>query len=200
MNCAVCLLIVKFWPKMFFMKKGYHHCFLDLDHTHFHCVYCFSFRLPHLFRQLSHIQKHVIVSGLKCLFLSLSLSLCFDLCKVKLLVGCHLKIPSKLQFTSFFFSTIKFILKLDTPTSNIVLKYCVNSERCKIVTTQRDFQLFRMLQVHRRSCDKSQPICLKLLSVGNGYSTLLEEKVLYRTLKGSINATYLEPLKGSINS
>jgi len=27
--------------------------------------------------------------------------------------------------------------------------------------------------------------------------TLLEEKVLYRTLKGSISATYLEPLKGS---
>jgi len=31
-------------------------------------------------------------------------------------------------------------------------------------------------------------------------STLLEEKVLYRTLKGSISATYLEPLKGSIHS
>jgi len=30
--------------------------------------------------------------------------------------------------------------------------------------------------------------------------TLLEEKVLYRTLKGSISATYLEPLKGSIHS
>jgi len=30
--------------------------------------------------------------------------------------------------------------------------------------------------------------------------TLLEEKVLYRTFKGSISATYLEPLKGSINS
>jgi len=29
---------------------------------------------------------------------------------------------------------------------------------------------------------------------------LLEEKVLYRTLKGSISATYLEPLKGSIHS
>jgi len=28
-------------------------------------------------------------------------------------------------------------------------------------------------------------------------NTLLEEKVLYRTLKGSINTTYLEPLKGS---
>jgi len=28
-------------------------------------------------------------------------------------------------------------------------------------------------------------------------ATLLEEKVLYRTLKGSISATYLEPLKGS---
>jgi len=28
-------------------------------------------------------------------------------------------------------------------------------------------------------------------------SALLEEKVLYRTLKGSISATYLEPLKGS---
>jgi len=26
--------------------------------------------------------------------------------------------------------------------------------------------------------------------------SLLEEKVLYRTLKGSISATYLEPLKG----
>jgi len=31
-------------------------------------------------------------------------------------------------------------------------------------------------------------------------STLLEEKVLYRTLKGSISATYLEPLKCSIHS
>jgi len=31
-------------------------------------------------------------------------------------------------------------------------------------------------------------------------STLLEEKVLYRTLKGSISATYLEPLKGSMHS
>jgi len=30
--------------------------------------------------------------------------------------------------------------------------------------------------------------------------TLLEEKFLYRTLKGSISATYLEPLKGSIHS
>jgi len=30
--------------------------------------------------------------------------------------------------------------------------------------------------------------------------TLLEEKVLYRTLKGSISAKYLEPLKGSIHS
>jgi len=29
---------------------------------------------------------------------------------------------------------------------------------------------------------------------------LLEEKVLYRTLKGSISATYLEPPKGSIHS
>jgi len=32
------------------------------------------------------------------------------------------------------------------------------------------------------------------------YNTLLEEKVLYRTLKGSISATYLEHLKGSIHS
>jgi len=31
-------------------------------------------------------------------------------------------------------------------------------------------------------------------------SALLEEKVLYRTFKGSISATYLEPLKGSIHS
>jgi len=31
-----------------------------------------------------------------------------------------------------------------------------------------------------------------------GIATLLEEKVLCRTLKGSIGATYLEPLKGSI--
>jgi len=31
-------------------------------------------------------------------------------------------------------------------------------------------------------------------------TTLLEEKVLYRTLKGSISATYLEPLKGSMHS
>jgi len=30
--------------------------------------------------------------------------------------------------------------------------------------------------------------------------TLSEEKVLYRTLKGSISAMYLEPLKGSIHS
>jgi len=32
------------------------------------------------------------------------------------------------------------------------------------------------------------------------YQTLLEDKVLYRTLKGSISATYFEPLKGSIHS
>jgi len=32
------------------------------------------------------------------------------------------------------------------------------------------------------------------------HHTLLEEMVLYRTLKGSISATYLEPLKGSIHS
>jgi len=31
-------------------------------------------------------------------------------------------------------------------------------------------------------------------------TTLLEEKVLYRTLKGSISAMYLEPLKCSIHS
>jgi len=31
-------------------------------------------------------------------------------------------------------------------------------------------------------------------------STLLEEKVLYRTLKGSISAMYLKPLKGYIHS
>jgi len=30
--------------------------------------------------------------------------------------------------------------------------------------------------------------------------TLLEEKVQYRTLKGSISSTYLEPIKGSIHS
>jgi len=36
-------------------------------------------------------------------------------------------------------------------------------------------------------------------SKGNN-NTLLEEKVLYRTIKGSISATYLEPLKGSIHS
>jgi len=30
--------------------------------------------------------------------------------------------------------------------------------------------------------------------------SLLEEKVLCRTLKGSISAMYLEPLKGSIHS
>jgi len=29
---------------------------------------------------------------------------------------------------------------------------------------------------------------------------LLKEKVLYRTFKGSISATYLEPLKGSIQN
>jgi len=32
------------------------------------------------------------------------------------------------------------------------------------------------------------------------YCTLLEEKVLYRTLKGSISAKYLEPPKGSIQN
>jgi len=32
------------------------------------------------------------------------------------------------------------------------------------------------------------------------FPTLLEETVLYRTLKGSISAMYLEPLKGSIHS
>jgi len=31
-------------------------------------------------------------------------------------------------------------------------------------------------------------------------TTLLEEKVLYRTLKGSISTPYLEPLKGSIQN
>jgi len=31
-------------------------------------------------------------------------------------------------------------------------------------------------------------------------AALLEERVLYRTLKGSISATYLEPLKGSIQN
>jgi len=34
----------------------------------------------------------------------------------------------------------------------------------------------------------------------NKSHTLLEEKVLYRTLKGSISAIYLEPLKGSTHS
>jgi len=37
-------------------------------------------------------------------------------------------------------------------------------------------------------------------SLGIRTHTLLEEKVLFRTLKGSISATYLEPLKGSIHS
>jgi len=32
------------------------------------------------------------------------------------------------------------------------------------------------------------------------FCLVLEEKVLYRTLKGSISATYLEPLKGSIQN
>jgi len=36
--------------------------------------------------------------------------------------------------------------------------------------------------------------------IKNNHYTLLEEKVLYRILKGSISATYLEPLKGSIHS
>jgi len=31
-------------------------------------------------------------------------------------------------------------------------------------------------------------------------TTLLEEKILHRTLKGSISTTYLEPLKSSIHS
>jgi len=34
----------------------------------------------------------------------------------------------------------------------------------------------------------------------NDHDTLLEEKVLYRTFKGSISTTYLEPLKGSTHS
>jgi len=34
---------------------------------------------------------------------------------------------------------------------------------------------------------------------GTRNSTLLEKKRFYRTLKGSISATYLEPLKGSIH-
>jgi len=34
----------------------------------------------------------------------------------------------------------------------------------------------------------------------NVNTSLLEEKVLYRTLKGSISAVYLEPLKGSIQN
>jgi len=38
------------------------------------------------------------------------------------------------------------------------------------------------------------------VEVGTDETTLLEEKVLYRTLKGSISAMYLEPLKGSIHS
>jgi len=36
--------------------------------------------------------------------------------------------------------------------------------------------------------------------VRDNHITLLGEKVLYRFLKGSISATYLEPLKGSIHS
>jgi len=32
------------------------------------------------------------------------------------------------------------------------------------------------------------------------YESLLEEKVLYRSLKDAISATYLEPLKGSIQN
>jgi len=39
----------------------------------------------------------------------------------------------------------------------------------------------------------------KVLPQSKDY-TLLEEKVLYRTLKDSISATYLEPLKGSIHN
>jgi len=38
----------------------------------------------------------------------------------------------------------------------------------------------------------------ELVSVVN--HALLEEMVLYRILKGSISATYLEPLKGSIQN
>jgi len=36
--------------------------------------------------------------------------------------------------------------------------------------------------------------------VCENWNALLEEKVLYKTLKGSISAMYLEPLKGSIHS
>jgi len=39
-----------------------------------------------------------------------------------------------------------------------------------------------------------------ILASLNLSTILLEEKVLYRTLKGSISAMYLEPLKGSIHS
>jgi len=36
------------------------------------------------------------------------------------------------------------------------------------------------------------------IHISNSHTcTLLEEKVLYRNLKGSFSATYLEPLKGS---
>jgi len=57
----------------------------------------------------------------------------------------------------------------------------------------------------------SKPYCIKhdyivIFKYSNSFGginykpTLLEEKVLYRTLKGSISTTYLEPLKGSIHS
>jgi len=49
---------------------------------------------------------------------------------------------------------------------------------------------------YRQACHAVQLQIATLLSI----ITLLEEKVLYRTLKGSISATYLEPLKGSIHS
>jgi len=48
------------------------------------------------------------------------------------------------------------------------------------------------------SWDRKVPINYTLQNTDR--TTLLEEKVLFRTLKGSISATYLEPLKGYIHS
>jgi len=61
-------------------------------------------------------------------------------------------------------------------------------------SADRTFYMFYIepFKVLYRTCSSKSVLTL--------LHTLLEEKVLYRTLKGSISARYLEPLKGSVHS
>jgi len=95
-----------------------------------------------------------------------------------------------LNLNELYFATVKQVC------------YVVYDEIHHAVTVTWPTSISCVTLIHKSSpvasWDRKVPIKYTLQNTDR--TTLLEEKVLYRTLKGSISATYLEPLKGYIHS